>query len=64
MAIGAIQLHDRPGWAAANGFHVERMVQFDRRGITPIFAHNGEFRVTVGQVANVSRVNRGRTGGS
>ena len=64
MAIRAIQLHDRTGWAAANEFHMERVVQFDRRGIVPIFADNGEFRVTVGQIANVLRVNRGRAGGS
>ena len=43
---------------------MERVVQFDRRGITPIFAYNGELRVAVGQIANVLRVNHGRAGGS
>jgi hypothetical protein len=64
MAIGAIQLHDWPCWAAANEFHVKCVVQFDRRGITLIVAYNGEFRVTVGQIVNVLRVIRGRAGGS
>jgi hypothetical protein len=63
MAVGAIQLHDWPSWAAANGFEVECVIQLDGRRIPPVFAYGGEFRMIIGQVVDVPRVNCGRASG-
>lgn len=60
MAVSAIQLHDWSGWPTTNGFQVEHVIQLDRRRIPPIVAYQGEFRMIVGQIPYVRRVNRGR----
>ena len=57
MAIGAIQLHDWPGRATSDGFHVECVIQLNGRGIPAVFADPGEFRMAIGQVVDVLRVN-------
>ena len=56
MAIGTIQLHEWTGWTAADGLHVECVIQLDGCWVTAVFAYHYKFRMPIGQVVNVLRV--------
>ena len=55
MAIAALKLHARTIRAAADRFHVNRVIEFDRVGVPAIATDGSEFRMAAVKSVDIPR---------